>query len=98
MPNFTVKYLKQPVQHHLSKLAFKQRLTQSERIAIRQAAEQSPEIYDFQDLLDSATFVDLKRDDTINGVNFLESIGIIDEGRADEILNTAPHPDEIWNG
>lgn len=70
----------------ITKLAFKQRLTQTERIAIRATAQSNPMVYDFQDLVDSATFVDLSRQDTIDGLRALESAGLLEEGRVDQIL------------
>lgn len=82
----------------ITKLAFKQRLSQAERIAIREAAKVNPEVFDFQDLVDSATFVDLSRQDTIDALNTLEAAGLIGAGRANEIL-TAPIQDiERFNG
>lgn len=71
---------------HITKLAFKQRMTAAERIAIRTAAESDPIIYDFLDLVADSTFIDLERQDTIDGVNYLEANGHLAEGRASEIL------------
>lgn len=82
----------------VTKLAFKQRLTQAERIAIRAAAAANPVVYDFLDILDSATFVDLHRQDTIDGINAMESAGLLAEGRATEILNAAIQDHERFNG
>ena len=81
-----------PVDSRITKLAFKQRMTQAERIAIRVAAKNNPVVYDFQDLMDSATFIDLSRQDTIDGITAMESAGLLAEGRASEIL-TAPIDD-----
>ena len=80
----------------ITKLAFKQRLTQSERIAIRTAAATNPIVYDFLDIMDSATFIDLSRQDTIDGVNAMEAAGLLAVGRADEILNNPVQPDEEY--
>lgn len=74
---------------HVTKLAFKQRMTTQERIAIRQAAQTDAIIYDFLDLVADSTFIDLERQDTIDGVNYLEANGHLEVGRAEEIL-TAP--------
>lgn len=82
----------------ITKLAFKQRLTQSERIAIRQVAATNPLVYDFVDLMDSATFIDLARIDTIQGVNYLEQTIPLAEGRANEILSSPVQPEESFNG
>jgi len=70
----------------ITKLAFKQRFTQDERIAIRSASETIPQVYDFQDLVNSATFIDLSRQDTIDAVNAIEQLGLIEAGRASIIL------------
>lgn len=82
----------------ITKLAFKQRLTQTERIAIRAAASSNPVVYDFLDILDSATFVDLQRQDTIDGINAMESAGLLAVGRATEILNAPVQDHERFNG
>ena len=80
----------------ITKLAFKQRFTAEERIAIRTAAAVNPIVYDFQDLVDSATYIDLGRVDTISAVNALEQYGLIAEGRAAEILSPPVNEDEKW--
>ena len=77
----------------ITKLAFKQRFTQSDRIAIRTASETIPQVYDFQDLVNSATFIDLSRQDTIDAVNAIEQLGLIQAGRASIILG--PPVEEI---
>lgn len=82
----------------ITKLAFKQRLTQAERIAIRSAAQSSPEVFDFQDLVDSATYIDLSRTDTRDGVNQLETAGLLATGRASEILDNPVEPQEVYRG
>lgn len=82
----------------ITKLAFKQRMTQAERVAIRNAAKENDLVYDFQDLLDSATFVDLKRQDTIDGVNQLAQAGLLTEARAEEILTAPVSQDEVYRG
>lgn len=70
----------------ITKLAFKNRMTQAERIAIREASQTNPVVYDFLDLVSDAQFIDLTHNDTIAGVNYLESEGLLAAGRADEIL------------
>lgn len=82
----------------ITKLAFKQRLTQAERIAIRAAASSNPIVFDFLDILDSATFVDLQRADTIDGINAMEVAGLLAVGRATEILNAPVQDYERFNG
>ena len=70
----------------VTRLAFKNRMTQAERIAVRAAAQTDPIIFDFMDLVSDAQFIDLSRADTIAGLNYLESQGHLAAGRADEIL------------
>lgn len=74
------------VDMRITKLAFKQRFTADERIAIREAAAVNPQIYDFEDLVNAATYIDLSRADTIAAVNAIEQAGLIAEGRAIEII------------
>lgn len=72
---------------HITKLAFKQRMTSTERKAIRNAAKTNDTVFDFNDLVDSSTYIDLERQDTIDGLNYLEfSLSILEDGRASEIL------------
>ena len=78
-----------PPETKVTKLAFKQRMTAAERIAIRTAASTDPIVFDFMDLVDSAIYIDLARQDTQDGVNYLESAGLLAAGRAAQIL-TAP--------
>lgn len=68
----------------LTKLQFLRRFTSAERIAIR--ASTNPVIIDFMTLLDLAQDVRLDDPDTVAGVNYLESLNLIGEGRAAEIL------------
>ena len=70
----------------ITRLAFKNRMTQAERIAVRAASDTDPVIFDFMDLVSDAQFIDLSRADTIAGLNYLESQGHLAAGRADEIL------------
>jgi hypothetical protein len=82
----------------ITKLAFKQRFTQAERIAIREAAQTVPEVYDFEDLVNSASFIDLARADTIAAVHYIEAGGLIAEGRAVEILSPPVTEIEQYRG
>lgn len=79
----------------ITKLAFKNRFTQAERIALRTASQTDPVVFDFMDLVSDATFIDLSRQDTMEGVNYIESQGYIDEGRADDILTSPVQPGEL---
>lgn len=44
---------------------------------------------------EAASFIDLEREDTRQGVLALESVGILDEGRAMEILDSPVEPHEV---
>lgn len=70
----------------LTKLAFLNRFTSDERIAIRTAAQTSPAIHDYLAMLDAAQDVDLLDARTIGGVQALEAAGLLAEGRGAEIL------------
>ena len=76
-----------PEQRHMAPASFKRRLSQPERIGIRQAAKVSDEVYDFMDLLDTSKFIDLDDPLTQYGLQQLEAAGLLAAGRADEILN-----------
>ena len=73
-----------PREMQLTKLQFLRLFTTAERIAIR--ASSDPVIVDFLQLLDLAQDVRLDDPDTIQGVHYLESEGLIAAGRAAEIL------------
>jgi hypothetical protein len=70
----------------LSVLQFKRRFTITERIAVRYCID--PFIQDYMNLLETAPEVCLDDPDTIAGVHYLESHGLIAEGRAQEILTS----------
>lgn len=82
----------------ITKLAFKQRFTQGERIDIREASKTIPKVYDFEDLVNSATFIDLSRDDTKTAVNEIESVIPLTQGRANEILTAPIQEHERYRG
>jgi hypothetical protein len=74
-----------PFSRKVTALAFKQRLTAAERIAIRAAATSDPVIADFLDLLSSASTVDLDHADTVSGVDYLVSTELLTAERAAEL-------------
>lgn len=80
----------------ITRLAFKQRFTTEERLAIRAEAAVNPLVYDFQDLVDSATYIDLERADTASSVNTLEQLGLIGVGRSIEVLSSVINEGERW--
>lgn len=87
-------------------LAFRNRFTQAEKVAIELASLDNPSAPMQQRQLAAvlrvmaadlavATFVDLNRPETRAGVQQLEAFGIIGPGRANEILNTPPTAIEL---
>lgn len=79
-----------PPQREVSGVSYLRRFSQDERIAIRDAAKASPKLDDYLKLLDitiaQGGIVNLDDSDVIAAVNMLESVGLIAEGRAAEIL------------
>jgi hypothetical protein len=70
----------------ITKLTYLRRFNQDERIAIRSAAEASPQLQDYMALLELSEEISLDDPDTIAAVNMLEMVGLIAAGRAAEIL------------
>ena len=89
----------------ITKLAFRNRFTSAEKIAIEFACLDDPAAPMPQRLqsaalranqadLAAATFVDLTRPDTRAGVQMLEAAGLLAEGRALVILDAETTPEE----
>ena len=89
----------------VTKLAFRNRFTSAEKVAIEFACLDDPAAPMPQRLqaaalrahqadLAAATFVDLEREDTRAGVQVLEAAGLLTEGRALEILDAQILPEE----
>ena len=89
----------------ITKLAFRNRFTNAEKVAIEFAGLddpaapmpqrlQSAALRAHQADLAAATFVDLSREDTRAGVQMLEAAGLLAEGRALEILDAPVLPQE----
>lgn len=70
----------------LTPYEFLKRFTSEERKAIKAATLTNPDVDDLWTMFTVAQDIDLKNTDTINGVDALESLGILAEGRAAEIL------------
>jgi hypothetical protein len=94
-----------PDPRHITGLAFRNRFTRAEKTAIELAALDDPSAPMAQrqasaalraDLKDqeSATYIDLDRDDTRAGVQALETAGLLAAGRALEILDATVQPNE----
>ena len=71
----------------LNKIDFLRLFTQAERIAIRQAATDYPTIADYQDMLDATDRPRLSDPDMQMGIPLLELGGLLDPGRAAQILS-----------
>ena len=89
----------------ITKLAFRNRFTSPEKVAIELAAladpaapmpqrQQAAALRANQADLAAATFVDLARPDTRAGVQVLEAAGLLAEGRALEILDAPIQSEE----
>ena len=77
----------------LSKRAFMQRFTQPERTLIRKSTDDI--VIDIYEDLQSVNNVDLALQDTIKALTHLTTVGILIDGRSDEILNTPVTEGEI---
>ncbi len=97
------------VESKITKLAFRNRFTQAEKVAIEIAALDDPAAPMQQRALaaalranqadiQAAQYVDLNREDTRTGVQTLESVGLIAVGRAEVILDTEPTEQEVYRG
>lgn len=94
---------------HITKLAFRNRFTRAEKVALEMAALDNPAATMAQrqqsaalraDLKDQegATFIDLDRADTRAGVQALEAAGLIAAGRALQILDAPVQDLERFRG
>ena len=90
----------EPTDARITRLAFRNRFTQAEKVTLELAAldnpaastaqrQQAAALRSYLKDLDAATFVDLERPDTVAGVQSLGAAGLLAEGRAAVIL-TAP--------
>ena len=94
---------------HVTKLAFRNRFTQAEKVtleiaALDNAAATMPERQQAAALRaalkdqENASYIDLDRADTRAGVLNLETAGILAAGRALEILDAEIQPQEVFHG
>ena len=94
-----------PEPQRITRLAFRNRFTTAEKVALEIAALDNPAaamparaqaaaLRANQADLAAATFVDLARADTRAGVQMLEAAGLLAEGRALEILDAEITPEE----
>ena len=87
-----------PVSMVITKLAFRERFTFSELLAIQTAAATNFELQVLQMNMQVATFIDLTRSDTQAGVGLLVAMGLITSDRATTILTTPAGPLEVYQG
>ena len=78
-----------PVGRAMTKLEFLRRFTATERVTLRQAATQNPYLADYMNLLELAGEIRTDDPDTVSGLGMLEAAGLIEPGRAAEILGGA---------
>lgn len=71
----------------LLKIDFLRLFTQAERIAIKEEAKTNPVVEDYQYMVDNSTMILLSDPDIESGIPILESLGLIAEGRAAQILS-----------
>jgi len=82
----------------ITKLAFRQRFTFPELIAIETATGASVPLRVLKDNLNVATYIDLSRPDTAAAMGILVSSGLITAERANIILTTPPVSSELYQG
>lgn len=68
----------------LTKLEFYRLFTQAERVAIYSSTD--PLVLDFVRMMSMAQEVSMDDPDVVAGVNYLETLGLLAEGRAAEVL------------
>lgn len=89
----------------ITRLAFRNRFTQGEKVMLEMSAlddpaapmaqrQQAATMRAYLADVNAATFIDLDRDDTRAGVQALEAAGLLAEGRALEILDAPVQPHE----
>lgn len=74
----------------ITRFAFRGRFTQAEKITLELASRETSGamLKVYLDDIAAATYIDLAMQETRNGVNALENLGLIGKGRAAEILDT----------
>lgn len=93
----------------ITKLGFRQRFTQAEKVAIEIASLDNPAadmsaranaaaLRAYLSDVQAATFIDLRRSDTRAGVQTLEALGLLAAGRAAVILDTELAESEVYRG
>lgn len=102
-----VERQQEPQPRKITRLAFRQRFTQAEMVALEIAGLDDPtapmqqrqlaaSVRVMQRQVSDATYIDLDRPDTRAGVQQLEAVGILAPGRALEILDAPIQPSEEY--
>jgi len=86
-----------PQTKRITKLAMRQRFTIPELIGILEASKTDPMIEVLLGNMQVATFIDLSRTDTIQGLGYLMQQGLITAQRMGEILNNPIQAIERYN-
>jgi hypothetical protein len=84
--------------YKISKLAFRNRFTFSEKVAIEDATLTDSEVRVLVKDQDSAEHIDLERLDTIQGVALLVNKGLVSVARSSEILSLDIADHEVFRG
>jgi hypothetical protein len=82
----------------ITKLAFRNRFTFNEKVALRTALNQSTSLQAWYDDFMVSTYIDLARPDTIAGMAFLVQAQLLTSERAETILNTEIAENEKYRG
>jgi len=75
-----------PVRRDITRILFLQRIPAPARIAIRTAGKTNPIIEDFLDLISATDTINLDAADTLAGVGYMQSQGLLTEGEAGALL------------
>ncbi len=75
-----------PEHYPLTHLQFLRRFSDKERLSITQARESEVRIADYFKLLELAKYINVEDPMVIEGVHMLEKIGLLEKGRAKQIL------------
>lgn len=82
----------------VTKLAFRNRFTFAEKVAIETAAETDAAVRVLLKDQDAASFIDLKRKDTYDGLQILVNKNLLESQRPAEILSLSIQPEEEYRG
>lgn len=94
--------IEQAPDSRITKLAFLDRFTDAEAIQIDLAGigetVEAAAVRRYMSKIANATFVDLTRQDTVDGVNGLVALELLTQTRADEILTATVQDSERFRG